>query len=177
MSDSTDQILEQLGNLGSAEGAAKAAKASANSRSGGLQPTDKKDQWRILFVDLVYNLNSSFRDVYYWEGVKTEKDTGSEIVKILHQLKEIPNNDGTVRISLRGSPGTRVSQKADYVIHLGEFSVDVAAIAAVIKRMGIRLKHLEGRLIRSFEQFASQGIDTIFIKIPDESEEALESTR
>jgi len=177
MSDSTDQILEQLGNLGSAEGAAQAAKASAKSPSGVLQPTDKKDQWRILFVDLVYNLNSSFRDVYYWEGVKTEKDTGSEIIKILHQLKEIPNNDGTVRISLRGSPGTRVSQKADYVIRLGEFSVDIAAISAVIKRMGIRLKHLEGRLVRSFEQFASLGIDTIFIKIPDESEEALESMR
>jgi hypothetical protein len=177
MSDSTDQILEQLGNLGSAEGAAQAAQASTKLNSAGLQPTDKKDQWRILFVDLVYNLNSSFRDVSYWEGVKTEKDSACEIVKILHGLKEIPSSDHTVRISLRGSQGTKVSEKTDYVIRLGEFSVDFNAVSAVIRRMGIRLKHLEGRLLRSFEQFAAQGIDTIFIKIPDASEEALDSMR
>ena len=55
--------------------------------------------------------------------------------------------------------------------------VDVAAVSAVVKRIGIRVKHIEGRLIKSFEAFSAQGLDTIFIKIPDASDESLEKIR
>jgi hypothetical protein len=141
------------------------------------QTTESMDKWRILMVDLVYALNSAFRDVFYWQGVKTEKDSCGEIVRILHKLNQLPDHDRTVRIMHRGSPGTKLSQKADYIIKLGEFTVDIAAINGVIKRMGLRAKHYEGRLIKSFEQLANQGIDTAFIKIPDESEQGLETMR
>ncbi|MEJ2282939.1 MAG: hypothetical protein P8X85_05045, partial [Desulfobacterales bacterium] len=39
------------------------------------------------------------------------------------------------------------------------------------------VKHIEGRLIKSFEAFAAQGLDTIFLKIPDASDESLENLR
>lgn len=141
------------------------------------QTTESMDKWRILMVDLVYTLNAAFRDVYYWQGVKTDKDSCGEIVRILHKLKQLPNHDRTVRVMYRGSPGTKLSQKADYIIKLGEFTVDIAAINGVVKRMGLRAKHYEGRLIKSFEQLANQGIDTAFINIPEESGQGLETMR
>ena len=55
--------------------------------------------------------------------------------------------------------------------------MDAGTVSAVIKRIGIRVKHIEGRLIKSFEAFSTHGLDTIFIKIPDSSDEALENFR
>jgi hypothetical protein len=177
MSNSTDQILEQLGNLGSAGVAAPASAATPPKPAGGLPAADLKDNWRILLVDLIYNLNSSFRDAFYWKGVKTDKDPYKDIARTLYKLNEVPNDDGTVHISLRGAHGSRISEKADYVVRLGDLTVDANAISAVVKRLGIRLKHLEGRLIKSFEQFALQGIETFNIRIPDDSAENLEAIR
>jgi len=177
MSDSTDQILKQLGNLGSAGVAAPASAATTPKSAGGLPAADLKDNWRILLVDLIYNLNSSFRDAFYWEGVKTDKDPYKDIARTLYKLNEVPNDDGTVHISLRGAHGSRISEKADYVVCLGELTLDANVISGVVKRLGIRLKHLEGRLIKSFEQFALQGIETFNIRIPDDSAENLEAIR
>jgi hypothetical protein len=132
------------------------------------------DQWRILLVDLVYLLNSSFRDAHYWEGVKAEKDTIRKFVNILHELNQMPGHDGSVRIVFRGSSGSKLDSKFDYVIRFGKLNVDIGAIAAVIKRMGIRMKHIEGRLTQAFEALASQGFDTMFLKIPDSSNADLE---
>jgi len=174
MNDSADQLLEELGGLGSIEGATPAAGKSVNQSGVNLPAAEKKDQWCILLVDLVYLLNASFRDAHYWEGVKAEKDTFKNLVNILHDLNQIPKHDGLVRILYRGSQGGKVSSKADYVIRFGDLNVDVTATAAVIKRMGIRLKHIEGRLIKAFEVLSAQGIETIFIKIPGSSDVELE---
>jgi hypothetical protein len=174
MNDSTDQLLEELGGLGSTAGATPAVGKPLNQPGGNLPSTEKGDQWRILLVDLVYLLNASFRDAHYWEGVKAEKDTFKNLVNILHDLNQMPNHDGLVRILYRGSQGAKVSSKADYIIRFGDLNVDVAATAAVIKRMGIRIKHIEGRLIKAFEVLSDQGIETIFIRIPGSSEADLE---
>ena len=110
-------------------------------------------------------------------SVKAKKDTFKQFANILHELNQMPDHDGTVKIAFRGSPGTKVSSKSDYVIRFGKLNVDIAAASAVIKRMGIRLKHIEGRLIKAFEVLATQGIETILLKIPDSSNEALERMR
>ena len=174
MNDSTDQLLEELGGLGSGAGATPAVVKPVNQTGVNLPSTEKKDQWRILLVDLVYLLNASFRDAHYWEGVKAEKDTFKNLVNILRDLNQMPGHDGLVRILYRGSHSAKVSSKADYVIRFGDLNVDVAATAAVIKRMGIRLKHIEGRLIKAFEVLSTQGIETISIKIPGSSDAELE---
>ena len=67
--------------------------------------------------------------------------------------------------------------ETDYEIRFSELTVDQSAIAAVIKRMGIRVKHLEGRLTKSFETFSAQGINTIQLTISDLSPESLEKMR
>jgi hypothetical protein len=178
MNDSTDRLLEELGGLGSIGGASPAAEKAAVKQTGMNPPSaEKMDQWRILLIDLVYLLNASFRDAHYWEGVKAEKDTFKNLVNILQDLNQMPGHDGLVRILYRGSQGAKVASKADYVIRFGDLNVDVTATAAVIKRMGIRLKHIEGRLIKAFEVLSAQGFQTIFIKIPGSSDVELERMR
>lgn len=177
MSDSDDNLLQQLGGVSSPQAQAPSSGESVDQTITTVQSSDQLDHWRMLLVDLVYLLNGTFRDVHYWEGVKTDKDTIRDFVKILHELRQMPENDGTIRIEHRGNPGTKVSEKTDYIIRFGDFTVDVATVTSVIKRIGIRVKHIEGRLIKSFEAFAAQGLDTIFLKIPDASDESLENLR
>ena len=178
MKESTDRLLEELGGLGSVNGTTSAAEKAVAKQTGRNPLSEKKqDEWRVLLVDLVYLLNASFRDAHYWEGVKTEKDTFKNLVSILQDLEQMPKHDGQVRILYRGSQGGKVAPEADYVIRFGDLNVDVTATAAVIKRMGIRLKHIEGRLIKSFELLAAQGFATILIKIPGASDVEQERMR
>jgi hypothetical protein len=177
MNDSADNLLQQLGGVGSPGGESPSPQETVEPKVTAVQSSEQPDHWHMLLVDLVYLINGIFRDVHYWEGVKTDRDTIKEFVKILHELQQLPQNDGVVRIEHRGSPGTKVSEKTDYVIRLGDLKVDIATVSAITKRIGIRVKHIEGRLIKSFEAFSAQGLDTIFIKIPDASDESLEILR
>lgn len=177
MSDSDDNLLQQLGGIASSGGDAPSPRDTVEQNVSAVQSSEQQDHWRMLLVDLVYLLNGTFRDVHYWEGVKSDKDTIKDIVKILHELQQMPGNDGSIRIEHRGNPGTKVSEKTDYIIRFGDLVVDAAAVSAVIKRIGIRVKHFEGRMIKSFEAFSAQGLETIFIKIPDASDESLEEMR
>jgi hypothetical protein len=177
MSDSDDNLLQQLGGMASSGGDAPSSQDTVDQKVSAVQTSEQQDHWRMLLVDLVYLLNGTFRDVHYWEGVKSDKDTIKDIVKILHELQQMPGSEGSIRIEHRGSPGTKVSEKTDYIIRFGDLVVDTAAVSAVIKRIGIRVKHIEGRMIKSFEAFSAQGLQTIFIKIPDASDESLEEMR
>ena len=177
MSDSADNLLQQLGGVGSPGGESTSPQETVEQKVTAVQSSEQLDHRRMLLVDLVYLITGAFRDLHYWEGVKTDRDTTKELVKILHELQQTPQNDGVLRIEYRGRPGTKVSEKTDYIIRLGDLEVDVAAVSAIIKRIGIRVKHIEGRIIKSFEAFSAQGLDTIFIKIPDASDESLENLR
>jgi hypothetical protein len=50
-------------------------------------------------------------------------------------------------------------------------------VAAVIKRAGIRLKHLEGRIQKASETLAAEGIDSILLRLPEGTPESLETLR
>ena len=177
MSDSADNQLQQLGGASSPKAEAPSPQETVEETVAAVQSSDQLDHWRMLLVDLVYMLNGAFRDARYWEGVKADKDTIGEFVKILHELQQMPQHDGVVRIEHRGSPGMKIPEKSDYIVRLGDHRVNIAAVHAVIKRLGIRVKHIEGRLIKSFEGFAAQGLDSIYIKIPDASDDSLEKMR
>jgi len=177
MNDSADKLLQQLGGVGSPPGESLSPPGPTSQAVNDVQSSEQMDHWRMLLVDLVYLLTASFHDVHYWEGVKSEKDTVGEFVKVLHELNQMPQNDGIVRIEFRGTPGTKVPEKSDYIVKFGDLKVDVAAVSSVVKRIGIRVQHIEGRLIKSFGVFAAHGLDTIFVKIPDSSDESLERMR
>ena len=131
----------------------------------------------MLLVEMVYLLNACFRDVQYWEGIKTEKDTFRQFGGILLQLARLPGHDGVIRISHRGAAQGKSSEKADYLVRFGDISIDTSIVSAVIKRLGIRMKHLEGRLQKSFDTLAVEGIDSILLRMPEDTPESMDCLR
>jgi hypothetical protein len=137
----------------------------------------KHDRWRILLVELAYLLNEFFRNASERKSLKAEKNIFRQFIKVVDELDQMPVHDGVVHISLRGAPSPEISKPADYVIQYGGVTVDVPTVVSLISRMGIRFKHLQGRLIKSFESFADQGFSAVDLKLPGESAEAMEDLR
>ena len=167
MDETSAKLLQELGD-------------SQQNDSGPGQPTAAEnylDRWRMLLVEMVYLLNGCFRDVQYWEGIKTEKDTFRQFGGILLQLARLPGHDGVIRIGHRGAAQGKLSEKADYLVRFGDITIDTAIVSAVIKRLGIRMKHLEGRLQKSFDTLAAEGIDSILLRMPEDTPEAMDCLR
>ena len=166
MDETSAQLLQELGD-------------SQQNDSGPGQPTSAEDldRWRMLLVEMVYLLNGCFRDVQYWEGIKTEKDTFRQFCGILLQLARLPGHDGVIRIGLRAAAQGKSFEKADYLVRFGDISIDTAIVSAVIKRLGIRVKHLEGRLQKSFDTLAAEGMDSILLRMPEDTPESMDTLR
>ena len=173
MDETSQQLLQELNSIGSKPLGAQSKTGSAAQKLIPAPQEDKHDRWRILLVDLAYLISESLRDIHYWEGVKAEKGTFRQFGKVLDELDQIAVHDELIRINHRGVRSAKTSERADYVIQFGDISVDVSAVASLIDRMGIRLTHLEGRLIKSFETFADQGFSTLQMKLPGQSSEAI----
>ena len=175
MNESAENLFAHLG--GTATATVKEPEVQETQKPiAGLSDRDESlDNWRILLVELAFLLNASFRDAHYWEGVKAEKDTFRQFVRVMGELDRMPGNDRIINIHYRGSQSSKFSDKIDYVIIFGDVTIDMPAISALTKRMGLRVKHLEGRLQKSFEAFESQGIKTLFVTIPEGSEKSMET--
>ncbi|MCP4104783.1 MAG: hypothetical protein GY749_04485 [Desulfobacteraceae bacterium] len=131
------------------------------------EDVEKLDKWRILMIDLLDFLASYFLDIRLFEGAKTEKESFFEFADTFSKLSRMPH-DGTILIRYRGSPtGTSLPAKNDYVVVFGNLTVEASVVANMYKRIGAKASHLPGRLRKSFEQLAVQGIDTLFLEVPE----------
>jgi hypothetical protein len=170
MDEIAAKLLQELGS------GLQKAETTSGPATDASRP-EELDRQRILLVEMVYLLNACFRDVQYWEGVRSEKDTFKQFAAVLLQLSQLPGHDGTIRITRRGSSHGKGSDKPDYQIRLGDLSIDAAIVSAVIKRAGIRFKHLEGRVQKASETLAAEGIDSLLLRLPDDSPESLETLK
>jgi hypothetical protein len=173
MNDSDDQLLQQLGDIGSPKDGTGPPKQTDAAHD----PEERQDRQPILLVDLVYLLGASFRDVHYWAGVKKETDTFKQFAKVIDELGLISKTTDTVHILFRGSSAGKIPKKVDYIIKFGDLTVDIQTVHALIKRLGIRAKHLEGRVLKGFNELSDQDIYTICLKIPKRSPKSLEQLR
>ncbi len=175
MGDATERLLQQLGG-----GMGGPPKTPVGGQAAGRRDAnhpDEADQWSILLVEMVYLLNSCYRDAQYWEGIKAEKDTFRQFAKVLQQLAQFPGQDGKIRIAHRGSGPGMALEKPDYEVACGDLRIDRNAIGQLIKRKGIRFKHLEGRFARAVETFASESIDTLLLVVPEDSADEMDALR
>jgi hypothetical protein len=175
MDKETEKLYAELGGIGTPDTIKPALIKTEPSAAAPSGQDESLDRWRTVLVELAYILNASLRDAHYWEGVKADKDTVSQFEDNLRELAQMPDHDGTIRIFHRGVQNAEVPDQIDYVIELGDVVVDVPAIKALTRRMGLRVKHLEGRLQKSFEAFATQAIKTMTIAIPEDSTESTEA--
>jgi hypothetical protein len=175
MDQEAEKLYEELGGIDTSKARVPSPRAWQQQAEGLSEKEKHLDRYRILLVELAHHLYTSFVDMHYWEGLKADKDAFNQIVKILRQLDRIPGHDRTIRIRFRGLPtGSKTLERFDYVMMFGDIVVDTVMNSAMVKRLGIQMKHLEGRLVRAFEVFSAQGITTLFIKIPGRSPQSLE---
>jgi len=133
-----------------------------------------QDIWQSRLIDMVHFLSAYFMDVQYWEGVDAEKDTFEQLSQTFTQLAELPVQQEPVLIRYRGLPtASKGSARADYVVSLGDLMVDASVAPGMIKRLGIRMSHLAGRLDKAFTVFADQGIRTLCIHLPGKTDNEL----
>ena len=146
--------------------------AEVNSQN--LDEEKTLDLWRSRLIDMVRFLSAYFMDVRYWEGVDAEKDTFEQLSQTLGELAELPDQAGPVLIRYRGLPtASRGAASTDYVVSLGDVMVDASVPPGMIKRMGIRMSHLAGRLDKAFSVFSEQGIRTLCVHLPGQADDEL----
>lgn len=177
MDKNPDKSFQEQSSSGSRPPQQRAALGSQSQKPLPAIEDGKHDRWRILLVELAFLLNDFFRIASDRKSLKAEKNIFRQLIKVVDELDQMPVHDGFVHISLRGVRSPEISEPADYVIQYGGVTVDVPTVVSLISRMGIRFKHLEGRLIKSFESFAGHGFSTLHLKLPGESAEAMEDLR
>jgi len=124
-------------------------------------------QWRLRLIEIAHLVSAYFMDVRYWEGLNTERETFRSIVAALDDLSHMPHHDGAILIRFRGTPtGSNLPQDHDYIILCGNVLVDNLVAAAEVKRLGIRMSHLSGRLGKAFGIFAANGISNLYLRLP-----------
>lgn len=135
---------------------------------------EQLDSRRVLLIELAHLLSSLFMDKRYWEGVKTQKDTFSKLLKNLSELKKKAGSGRGVVIQYRGSPSETIEfQRNDYVILFDGLMLDLTGAASVVNRLGIQMSHLGGRLSKAFGIFSSRAINTLYLRLPGSSQKEL----
>lgn len=177
MDDTSQKLLQALSEIGSRVPGVPSIHRPASRKPIADQEGSKHDRWRILLVEWVYLIHMALHDVHFWEDAKVAGDCMRQLSKILDELDQMPVHDGQVRISCRTGINSKIAQRAEYVIQFGGITVDVPAVVSLIARMGIRLKHLEGRLLLSFETLSNHRIQELALELTGESPEAMSALR
>jgi len=175
LDDSAEQLYRELGGIDSRY----IQKTTADVSDKTLRDEEEKqDRWRLLMVEIAHLLSAYISDIRLSDGLKTQKDLLGELLQSLENISEMPDHDGSVLIRYRGFPtGTGASADIDYVIVFGNLSIDAAAGAAMLNRMGVKMSHLSGRLTKAFRVFSEQGISTLHIEIPKADSDAKQLLR
>ena len=177
MDQTSQKLLEALSETGGRMPGAPSSQRPAILTPVARREDGKHDRWRILLVELVYLFNLALRDDHYWEHAKAAEDNFRQLSRILDELDQMAVHDGWVRFTYRGRRCPQIDQRADYVIQFGNISVDFPGVVSLVDRMGIRLKHLEGRLVKSFETLADYSFNELRVKLPGESPKAMGALR
>jgi len=94
------------------------------------------DGRRSHLIDMAHFLSAYFMDVRYWEGVDAEKDTFAQLSHTFSQLAGLSDRHEPILIRYRGLPtASRGSARTDYVVSLGDLTVDASVTPGMIKRL------------------------------------------
>ena len=177
MDQASQKLLQALSETGSRVPDIRSSPSPAARIPAAERQNGEHNRWRILLVELAYLLNTALGDDHGQEDVKAAEDNFRQLNRILDELDQMAVHDGWVRFAYRGSRSLKVDQRVDYVIQFGNITVDMPGVVSLIGRMGVRLKHLEGRLGRSFETMADRGFSQLQLKLPGEFPKAMAALR
>jgi hypothetical protein len=176
MANSTQNLFEELQEI--SKTSPKPSPAPSKQALDNVPAAQsEQENFQILLVDYAYLFNAFLRDAYYWEGVKTGQKNFEEFIRLLEELDQMPDSTNKIYIKFRGLRSAKVPDHIDYVIEYGNLTLDLAKVISLIKRLGIRYKHLEGRLSKAFEAFSTYGLRSLVVSIPGDNDTVTENLR
>jgi len=167
LDDEANRLYAELGGLELGAGPPKDGPAGYELSQTLNEEEQLLDQWRTLLADFVHLLvnNLSFNRLSMPAG-GPESEWGA-LTSVLDQLAQVPGHDGKIMIRHRGmgfsSDGAQGHN--DYVITFGSLALDQQLLKAIIKRRGLGVAHLSGRVARAFDMLASMEIFTLRVAI------------
>lgn len=168
------RLFQELGGIDSRE--QEISPSAMDRLTGSLDEEEEQlDPYRILLVEMVHHLSAFLMGSYYWEGVRSATDTFDQLSNIFLRLRDMPNADKDLIIRYRGVPTGKgaFDQRYDYMVRFGLLQMDADIATSMIRRMGIRMSHISGRLSRAFQSFQKHGINNLHLRLPDRTPDSL----
>lgn len=135
----------------------------------------RSDPWRILLLELVYEICACVLHHEFFKGSLTTEDHIERIVEKLEKLSEMPNHDGQIFIKYRGLHSSDVSSiELDYLISFGGLIINLESVLALAKRHEATHAHLHEHLIEAWSAFQANSITTLFIRVVKNDQEEKE---
>ncbi len=163
------------------DGEGRAGPGEQRAAGAGIHLFDETelDNLRYLLIELAHMFGSYLVDKQLLEGVRKGQDSFMLLGDIFRRLADVQRAEPKVAIRHRGfTSSVSRSGALDYEIMYNEIMVDGAITRAMTKRMGVRMSHLEKRLLKAFEVFSNHSIHTLDLRVPTAgSEEEMDRMR
>lgn len=129
----------------------------------------KLDALRILLIEAVHLVSSQMVERRLREGVKKLQSTLARLGDLCSKILEAPVDASVIQICHRGftSSASRTGE-FDYDLVFGDVVVDLGIAKSMARRMGVQMSHLDKRLLKSFEVFSNQFINSLDIRVPNQ---------
>ena len=174
LDEEAERLFQELGGIDTRE---RDISPNAMDRLAGRldEEEEQLDPYRVLLVEMVHHLSAFLIRNYYWEGVRSTADTFDQLTAIFSRLRQMPGSAEEILIRYRGLPtgSANFDERYDYVIRFGSLQMDAEIAISMIRRIGIRMSHISGRLSRAFEGFYKHGINNLLLRLPDRTPKSL----
>lgn len=132
----------------------------------------RSDPWRILLIELVYEICSCFLDYKFFREKPKTGEHIEPIVRKIQKLASMPHHDGQILVRYRGLHSSEINPIGlDYLISFGDLIINLESVPALAKRHQAGHAHLHEQLIEALSVFRSNSITTLFISVPAHGED------
>jgi len=130
------------------------------------------DPWRILLLELVYEVCACFlHHEFFKEGLST-KDHIERVVEKVERLSEMPDHDGQLFIKYRGLHSSDINPiELDYLISFGGLIINLESVLVLARRHQDTHAYLHEHLIEAWSAFQTNNITTLFIRVAKSGQE------
>jgi len=130
------------------------------------------DPWRILLLELVYEISACFlHHEFFKEGLST-KDHIDRVVEKIERLSEMPDHDGQLFIKYRGLHSSDINPiELDYLISFGGLIINLESVLVLARHHQDTHAYLHEHLIEAWSAFQTNNITTLFIKVAKSGQE------
>ena len=125
---------------------------------------------RGLLGELAHLLAKCLANGHVFKDGEAAKKFLEDFLGVLRGLAQMPDHDGKILIRFRGlKTGAQASEKIDYVVLFGNLVFDTASAADMVRKVEELSADFQSRVTKGFQVFSEQGVNNLFLKIPDES--------